>query len=323
VLGKELGEEGRVVVSLAGTGAYGKTANLLRVIRQGRYDIIHSHGVSACLDAAPIRALRGVRHFVHTFHFGSYPNLAKRYLLGQRLACRAADRLVAVADSQRAAIVRHLRVPSDRIRTIVNGVRPNAYAGCARLREDVLSEFSIDPSRTVFGCVAVMRPAKGLNHLIPAVKLLAEHVPRCQVIVVGGGPLEPTIREQAREAGLSDRILFTGWRHDVDRLMAAFDVFVSSSLAEAFAMVILEAMAAGVPVIATDIADNRAVVADGESGLIVPPADPASLAKAMKFLAQEPATRRAFGEAGRSRWSARYTVDAMVSQYAQLYDQLI
>jgi len=322
VLAEELREEGRSVVSLAGTSAYAKAASLLRVVRQGRYDIVHSHGVSDCLDAAPIRAIRGVRRFVHTFHYGNYPHLAKRYMLAQRVACRAADRLVAVADSQREAILRHLWVPSERVCTIVNGVRPNPYATCAKLREEVLSEFSIDPHRTVFGCVAVMRPPKGLSHLIEAAHLLAEHVPQSHLLVVGGGPLEQALREHVRRAALSDRIVFTGWRQDVDRLMAGFDVFVSSSLAEAFAMVLLEAMAAGLPIIATDIADNRTVVADGKSGLLVPPADSASLARAMEFLAEEPAVRRAFGDEGRRRWKEAFTVDAMVGRYAELYDHL-
>jgi glycosyltransferase involved in cell wall biosynthesis len=152
---------------------------------------------------------------------------------------------------------------------------------------------------------------------------LLERVPRARAIIAGGGDLEDYLRDLANEMGVADRVHVLGPRKDVPALMHAIDVFVMPSIWEGFGLVLLEAMAAGRPIVASRVATIPEVVADGESGLLVPAGDPLALATALAELAEQPALAVRMGEAGRERLRKQFSVEKMVGDTELLYRELL
>jgi glycosyltransferase involved in cell wall biosynthesis len=256
---------------------------------------------------------------VQTFHFGNYPHVKRRYLYAQRLAWRKYERLVAVSEAQRRALIEHVWVRPERITTIYNGVADNVVARQPEVRAAVREEFGVPPNGVVAGCIATMTAQKGIPHLLEAAASVTKSLPHVYFIIVGGGPLFDEMRGRAAALNLGPGVRFTNWRNDAVRLLAGFDVLVSSSLWEGFAMVLLEGMAAAKPIVATDVGDNSVAVADGINGFVVPAGDSAALAKAIASAVADPVRLRQMGCASHERFTRTFTVARMVEQYAALY----
>jgi len=148
-------------------------------------------------------------------------------------------------------------------------------------------------------------------------------VPNAHAVIAGGGDLEEYLRDLALEMGVSARVHVLGPRRDVPALMHAVDVFAMPSIWEGFGLVLLEAMAAGRPIVASRVATIPEVVVDGETGLLVPPGDPVALAEALALLAHDPPRAKAFGEAGRQRLRGQFSIDKMVGDTELLYRELL
>ena len=326
IVGEELTRQGHAVLgpqtSVGRLARYTSPLWLAKVIKERRYDLVHTHGTSALLDVAPLRVAGLSPTVVHTFHFGNYPNVKRRRLLAERLACRVVDRLVAVSDSQRQTLLKYLRAPAARTVTIYNGVDDRSDVTEAA-RQQVRSELGFGSGEVVAATIAVMTDQKGIPYILEAAALSIGVVDSLRFLIVGGGPLLESLKRQASEMGLGGRVLFTGWRPDARRLLAAADLFVSASLWEGFAMVILEAMAAGKPVVATAVGDNARAVVPGHTGILVSPADSQALAAAVLRLATDGESRRELGAAGLRKYRAEFGVERMVRQYELLYERAI
>jgi glycosyltransferase involved in cell wall biosynthesis len=148
-------------------------------------------------------------------------------------------------------------------------------------------------------------------------------VPRAHAIIAGGGDLEDFLKELANEMGIAERVHVLGPRKDVPELMHAIDVFAMPSIWEGFGLVLLEAMAAGRPIVASRVATIPEVVVDGETGILVPAGDPLALAEALATLADQPRLARQYGEAGRERLRSRFSIEKMVGDTELLYRELV
>jgi glycosyltransferase involved in cell wall biosynthesis len=301
---------------------YSAPLALYRKISQFRPDVVHTHGITALLHTGPLAVPRLLPPWVHTFHFGNYDNRpASRAFKAEGFLSRYPTQLIAVADAQRDSIIRRHRVPADRIATIVNGVRPRPVLGSSASMQKRV-EFGYAPDDIVVGSIAVLSEQKGVTFLLRAFRRLVDEGSQAKFLIVGGGTLEKTLRNEAQELGLGDRVQFTGWREDAGELMTMLDVFVMSSLWEAMPMALLEAMAMSRAIVVTDVGDNRQIVDGGQCGILVPPGDPAALATAISRLVADPHLRCSLGEAARSQLHERYTVDRMVTAYEDLYAEL-
>lgn len=223
------------------------------------------------------------------------------------------------------AILRELMaegVPEAKLRLIYNGIEPSGRAqdkGAAR------AALGLDADALIGIVVANLIPYKGHRDLIEALALAASKLPPAwRVLCVGAdNDLRPELEALAAAKGLSGHLSFLGRRTDVGRLLEAADFGVLPSRAnEGFSNAILESMRAGLPMIVTDVGGNAEAVVDGATGLVVAPADPAALAKALLRVAQDPALRHKLGEAGRARAATHFTLDACVAQYRALYEEL-
>lgn len=297
-------------------------AALLAGLWRMRPDVVHTHGVPAMLHTGPLAALRLLPAWVHTFHFGNYAAGLTREMELERRLCRRASHLVAVSETQRRSLLEHYRLRPAQIGTIVNGVDSSPTALDPAHRSAMRASLGLAADDIVVGTVAVLSEQKGIPYLLQAAPRILAHAPRVRLLIVGGGPFETALREQAAALGVGDRILFTGWRADGAAVLPALDVFVMASLWEAMPMVLLETMAAGRAIVVTDVGENRGIVVDGLCGRVIPPRDPAGIADAVCGLLSQPAEAAAMGIRARARFEDCFTTARMARDHAALYERL-
>lgn len=298
---------------------------LLGLLRRERPAVVHSRNLAG-LDALLPALLAGVRHRVHGEHGrdaddadGTNPRPRRLRRLHRPLV----SHYIALSGELERYLRERIGVPPERISRIHNGVDTDRFTpGRATLP---VRGFS-DPACLVLGTVGRLDAVKSQVHLVEAMGLLRERnprlAPRLRLALVGDGPLRSRVESRVRELGLGDRVWMAGSRDDVHELMRGFDLFVLPSLAEGISNTILEAMACGLPVVATDVGGNPELVEAGRTGLLVPPADPAAMAQAMETYALDADLRRRAGVLARDRAERVFSLDAMVAGYLGVYDRL-
>jgi len=200
---------------------------------------------------------------------------------------------------------------------------PGAFLQGVGEGADVRVELGMPADVPLVGVVSRLTEQKGHAYLLDAFAEVIQALPSAHLLVVGDGELRPALERQAARLGLQDSVTFTGRRADVPRIMMALDVLAMPSLWEGFGLVLLEAMAAGKPVVASRVSAIPEIVADGETGLLVPPKDPAGLARALLILLRHPAQAREMGRRGRQRLEQQFTATCMVEQTRAVYESLI
>lgn len=295
---------------------------LRQEIAAWRPDIVHTHGVPAMIHTGPLAPFGLVPPWIHTFHYGNYSSKLTMAMRAERVLSRGAARLIAVSDAQREALIEVYGVPPDRITTIVNGVNENPHVDDAAFRARKRAELGLDASDIAVGCVAVLTEQKGITYLLEAASRLLQAHSQVRVIVVGGGPLEQPLREQAAAID-RERIVFTGWRKDGAQLLHALDVFVMSSLWEAMPIVLLESMSARRPIVVTDVGENRRIVDEGRCGVVIPPRNPDAIAAAVERLISNPQDAAAMASRAYDRFRGAYTTPHMVRSYEALFGRSV
>jgi glycosyltransferase involved in cell wall biosynthesis len=211
--------------------------------------------------------------------------------------------------------------PSSRVGVIHNGIDPGRQPDEGeRMRARKTLGFGADAF--LVGSVARLDPVKDLKTLIAAYARLHTHPGHAALVLVGDGEERAALEACARDLGVAGGVHFVGYRADIRHLLAAFDVYVNSSVSEGVSLTILEAMATGLPVVATRVGGTPEVVLHGNTGLLVEPRDPAALATAIDELGRDRDRGRALGAAGRVRVDTFFTIDRMVSDYARVYTRL-
>ncbi len=298
---------------------------LSSVIRHGQFDILHSHlfradifaglAISQLGERAPL--LVSTRHNDDRFFLNPFVGLV-HYAVSSRQ-----DLIIAISDHiARFTVSRGVRDPS-RVRRVYHGIEPPVTESLEREGQQIRRELGIAADAFVVGNVGRLAPQKGQRHLITAMPLLLEQVPNAHAVIAGAGDLERYLRDLTLEVGAADRVHVLGARRDIPALMHAMDVFAMPSIWEGFGLVLLEAMAAGRPIVASRVATIPEVVLDGETGLLVPAGEPLALAEALVQLAHDPERARALGEAGRERLRQHFSIEKMVGDTELLYRQVL
>jgi glycosyltransferase involved in cell wall biosynthesis len=316
-------ETGVRVHCLGATSHYdlGWLMRLRRLLWEGCYDVIHLHlPYSAGLGRLVARSLPASRRpkIVHTQH-NIWPFTASPVRLLDRLTFGLDDADLAVSHSAWAAMPAPLRA---RTEVLIHGLdlaRLRSYG--SGVREEIRAELGVRPGDVLVATVANLRPEKGYDVLLPAAKRVIEEGLPVRFVAVGSGPLLDRVMAQRDALGLGDHFTLTGFRQDGARLIAGSDIFVLSSHHEAFPVAVMEALALGVPVVATAVGDIPATVIEGREGLLVPPGDPVALAGALRSLVVAPGTRARMAQAARvagSRFDVRSAVDRVEKLYMEL-----
>lgn len=235
------------------------------------------------------------------------------------------DRVVCVSEGQAEKVRRWCRVPTSRLAVIRNSARIGAFEHAdGNGRAKLLGCFARDKavSRVVFAA-GRLSPEKGFQVLLEAAPAVLKEDSACGIVLFGEGTLRAELERRAEDLGLAGRFAIPGFRSDLDSLIAASDVVVLPSFTEGLPNVALEASAAGIPVVATAVGGTPEVIADGETGFLVPPGQPGTLAaKLIQLLNDEPLRKR-FGEAGRTRMIECFTFEAQAAAYVRLFDEVL
>jgi glycosyltransferase involved in cell wall biosynthesis len=240
--------------------------------------------------------------------------------LDRRLIART-DRLVGNSQSV-VEFYRELGVPPEKLVCIPNGIAVSASSVDVSDRAALLQELKLPTDAFVAGFVGRLARQKRVEDLIWAVETLRQIRTRLHLVIVGDGPERDRLEEFVRSVHCTDHVRFTGHREDAARFLAAFDVFCLASSFEGMSNSLMEAMAAGLPVIASDIPANRELVVPDETGFLVKLGDTVGFMQFLRRLIDEPGLGERLGTAGRERIRAEFSVQRMVDRYASLYQQL-
>lgn len=302
---------------------FGVVRQLRALLSNHRPDVVHIHGLKAALVTVMASTLlRSRPRLVFTLH-NNLPlpgNLFRRtaYTLVHRRLFRKLDFIITVSDAMRDQLVAY--TSPNRIITIRNGIPVDRFGQCPKTQARELMK--LPSSARVVGLVARLISSKGISTAIKAASLLTKLIPDLHMVIVGEGPERATFEHYAAALSLSDRVHFLGWRSDVPELMAGWDLFILPSLSEGFSVSVLEAMAAKLPVVVSDLACMREAVVPKKGGYLVKPGDAPELAAAILNILKDPRRAEQMGEFNRQRAVALFGHERMIECTRAVYEGL-
>jgi glycosyltransferase involved in cell wall biosynthesis len=296
-------------------------ARLVRIVRAWRPDVVHSHMVHANLMARVLRLFVPVPAMISTIHniYEGGPLL----MAGYRLTNGLVDHMTIVSQAAAERFVREGIVPKRLLRVVPNGIDTDRFRDVPLATREALRRSLGVEAGFVWLAVGRFETAKDYPNMLHAFAWVRQRYPETVLLLAGRGSLQSETTALAESLGLGSWVRFLGVRHDVPELMSAADGYVMSSAWEGMPMVLLEAAAAGLPIIATLVGGNHEVVLNEESGILVPPRDPDALGLAMQRLVGLPeAQRRLMGERGREYVRAHYHLSRVVDSWENLYREV-
>ena len=295
-------------------GLVRRAIKLAKFLREAKTDVLHTHNPGPHLVGALAATMARTPVLVHTKHGRNYVD-RPRAVLASRIASSLSSRIVAVSHDA-ADVARTIeKVPSDRVTVVHNGVDLEKFASSGAARSAERSSRAIH--------VARLHKIKDQFTLLRAARIVADQDPVFTLDIVGDGPARAELERLHQELKLEGRVRFLGMRSDVACLLDEADFFVLSSVSEGISLTLLEAMAADLAIVATDVGGNREVVDHEQTGLLVPPSDPQLLAAAMLRVIQNPAACRSWGLAGREKVERQFNIRRVVDEYQALYETLL
>ena len=295
-------------------GVFQSIFRTARRLRELRPDVLHTHNPAAHIVGAPAARLSRVPAVVQTRH-GSHRICGWKTIAGYRLASWLSDRIVPISTD--SAEIAHAidRDPPRKLEIIRNGIDLECDGRGARL-------CAASPRRAIH-VARLSYPTKDQRTLLRAVRLVVDEVPDFTLDIVGDGPDRPALEALCDELHLRSNVNFLGYRHDIHERLQQAGLFMLSSMTEGISISLLEAMAAGLPIVATSVGGNPDVVVDGETGLLVPSQSPLAMAQATLELLRHPERATLMGLAGRRRVEQEFDIRVCAEKYERLYRRLL
>ena len=287
-------------------------------LRKNQIDIIHTHNTQPLLDGV-LGALLSRRKLkiIHTDHARSFPD-KKRYMFAEWFLSHFTDKIVGVSDDTSFNLIKYEKIAPAKIITIYNGIDPLPFN--VRVdRNKILQDIGIYGDGPIIGLGVRLVQQKGITYLLGAMPQILQAFPSTQLVIAGEGELEESLKKQAISLGISDYVHFLGPRLDMPVLLKIFDIYVLPSLWEGLPMVLLEAMAAGCPIVATDVGGNSIAVKNEVTGLLVPPKKSPELANAVITLLSDPNKRQKMSKASVELFRKKFSAEIMARKYERLY----
>jgi glycosyltransferase involved in cell wall biosynthesis len=325
-LGERLRQEGFCVEVLARRPGidFGCMRRLNRFFRKQRVRLVHAQQYTPFFYALGSRLWKAAPPVLFTEHgrfFPDHPN--RRRMIYNRLMLRPRDRVVGVGESVRRALVDNEGIPERRVGRIYNGVDIGAFNGQQVDRRAVRQEMGLAADHLVIMQVARLDWLKDHLTALRAMGRLIHDNPSARLVLVGDGPERGAIEHEIERLGLDDYVRLLGLRHDVARLLKAADIFLLSSISEGIPVTVIEAMAAALPVVSTDVGGVSEMVVPGETGLLASAKADDQLAHALAALAGDPNLRRRLGTQGQRRAAAVFSRETMHTAYRHLYEEML
>jgi len=295
-----------------------------RIIKDERPDILNPHQYTPYFyTICSSFGLRDCPRIVFTEHGRFYPDKVrwKRVIFNQ-FANMLTDEIIGVSKFSKKALVDFEWFPAKRIKVIYNGIKAENYS---RDIDVALKRRSIglNPEDQVIGTVGRLCAEKNYKMLIRAFAEVAKEIKNAKLVIVGGGELEGELKNLTAQLRLSQSVLFLGFRQDVPELLRIFDIFALSSDSEGASLVLLEAMASGLSIVATKVGGNPELVVEGETGILVPRGDSYKFSEAIIDILRDPERKQKLGGLGRQRVFEEFNFRKMVDEYIGLYEKLL
>lgn len=309
---------------LAAKNRYGfplAVLKLARELRRRRIDIIQTHLYEASLVGLLAAKLARTPVKVLTRH-----HLDQALMIGKALpiyadkwAARTADHIVTLGGAVKEHLVNREGVPAEKVNVVYQGFDFEHFSATEREAKAVRDEFGVREDEILLGTFANFFPTKGHRYLLDAISKIIETHPEVRLFFVGDGGGREVVREYVDKIGLTNKVIFAGFRKDVPSCMAACDLVVHPSLSEAFCQVLIECLSVGTPLISTDVGGAREVVEDGTTGMLVPAADADALIEKITTFIKDRETAKKMAQAGQRFVRERFTIERMIDQQYQLY----
>jgi sugar transferase (PEP-CTERM/EpsH1 system associated) len=291
-------------------------SRLRRFIAQNKFHIVHVHNPGTLIYGGIAAKLAGVRVIVNTEHGYSY-SISRKKKLAESLLRNRISTTIAVCDALKRYLCLTYSVKGEKVVVIRNGIDANRY-----FMPDVNPELRKElgkENKTIIGAIGRLDPIKGHKVLLEAFSECLQQNRSMKLVVVGDGPLRKPLENLASSLGIHEHILFMGNRLEIPQILTFIDIFVLPSLNEGLSITLLEAMAAGKAIIATNVGGNPEVIDDAENGILVKPESPSVLAQAMLDLAKDNERRVLLGRAAREKVVKCFSRDQFVAQIQSLY----
>jgi glycosyltransferase involved in cell wall biosynthesis len=293
-----------------------------------RPTIVHTHTSKAGLLGTLAAKMAGIPFLIHTPHghvlwdyFG--PLKTKIFIFLERLTSRVTGKIIALTNSEKEDYLKFRIAEEDRFVVIFSGVKLNKFKeSLFSEKQNFKKELGIPENSPIVGTVGRLVPVKGPESLIKAAKYMLSKYPDTFFIFTGDGYLKQDLENKAFKMGIKENIIFLGWRDDAAKIISAYDVFVLPSLNEGMGRVLVEAMALGKPIVASNIGGIPDLVTHGKNGFLVPPKNPKELAKYIQILLEDKEKREKMGLAGKEM-ALNFSAENMVEKIEELYEELL
>jgi len=301
--------------------------SLVRLVLKEKPDIVHTHSSKDGILGRLAARIAGAPQIIHTphghvfyGHFGAFAS--KIFLWIEKIFSRFTDRVVALTDGEKDDYINLSVCPPEQLFKIHSGVDVKKFMNANGNRVEKRRSLGLDQNEPVIGFVGWLLPIKGPDYLLKAMDYVWRGHPETSLIMVGKGDMDVELRAEALKKNANGKIKFLGWREDIDEIMPLFDMLVLPSLNEGMGRVLVEAMAAGKPVVASRVGGIPDLVRHEETGYLVPPADEEALAEGIKKLLDDPEKARQMGQRGKE-YCHQFSLEAMIERLDNLYSELI
>ena len=316
---REVGVESSLVPRMIPGFSIVYPRRLIRFIQESGCDIVHTHSGCWSKVAAACARIPGMK-LIYTEHGRGFPD-SKQQIFLDRIAMRSTDKVVAVGDSLKGYLIRTVKLPEGKVVTIRNGVDTERFKPSTE-REEVRRELGYSHNNVVIGIVARLAPVKNHRLLINAFRIVAGKCPEARLLIVGDGALRADLESMVSQFLLNEKVTFVGDRSDVPRLLTGIDISTLSSRSEGTSLTLLEAMSSGLPVVATAVGGNPAIIEDRVNGFLTD-LDEETYAERLDTLIQSPELRIRMGEKARQTVIDDWSAKKMIIAYQELYQGLI
>lgn len=301
---------------------------LIRLINIEKPDIVHTHTAKAGTLGRIAAKLTGVPVIIHTFHghvFHSYFGFfkSKFFLWLERLLAKFTNVIITVGEQQRREIIQYKVAEPEKVVSISLGLDLKPFVSTKTDQNKLRRELSLPRQTLLVGIVARLVPIK--NHLcfLESTRLILQNFDNVRFLIIGDGELKTYLEQKARDLGLESRVIFMGFQHDLVKIYTGLDIVILSSFNEGLPVALIEAMAAGKPVISTNVGGVGDLILDGDNGLLVPSNDPMALAEAILYLLKNPERRKIMGDAGKKKAYPLFDKNRLLGDIDKLYRKLI
>ncbi len=321
---QEAGAQTRIVARISPKFDPLLITRFARYMRQDRIDLVHAHLFGDSLHGYLAAKTAGRPPFVMTLH-NVVESCNRLQRIGYRWLLPRCDQVVACSNAVRESFVADFGPIAEPLVTIANGIEDPGVAYLdAQSRMKLKESLGVGREHTLLAGIGRLTEQKGFDVLIEAVAQLPEEAKtKTRLVLLGEGPLLNQLQEQAADLEIADRVIFAGFRSDINELMPAMDVVVFSSLWEGLPIALLEAMAAARCIVSTDVPGNLEAMRDGREGLVAPTKSAGRLSAALNTAIMQPELAARLGKNARLRFEEKFSAERMVESYGRLYEDLI